>query len=96
MGKIQIKYENIAEVLKGMQVASAKLNRNFPESLFEGNQLDTINELKDINESFEKLIENYKNLLHKNQLMVTQSVALMKETDNNLKSAMSVNSVIQK
>ncbi|MCK2001600.1 YwqI/YxiC family protein [[Brevibacterium] frigoritolerans] len=95
MAEIKIEYNNIENVLKMMESASGAFESHLPKNIVQNSRLDILQEIDGINTLLEKIMEEYKNLLTKNELMVQKSVEYMKESDESLKTFMSVNAIAE-
>ncbi|MCK1984202.1 MULTISPECIES: DUF5344 family protein [Peribacillus] len=95
MAEIKIEYNNIENVLKMMESASDSFEPHLPKNLVQNSRLDILQEIDGINTLLEKIMEDYKNLLTNNELMVQKSVEYMKESDEFLKTIMSVNAIAE-
>ncbi|MCM3618164.1 YwqI/YxiC family protein [Sutcliffiella horikoshii] len=88
--EIKVKQSEIEQALTQMKSSSEALNSSFPSSIGNGNRLDVVNKLNEINRTLEQLTENYKALLLHNEEMTRQSVGQMVEKDQQLSSNMQI------
>ncbi|MEY9865993.1 hypothetical protein ABIE66_001372 [Peribacillus sp. B2I2] len=95
MSEIKIEYNNIENVLKMMMSASGSFESHLPKNIVQNSRLDILKEIDGINTLLEKIMEDYKNLLFKNELMVKNSLEYMKENDEFLKTFMSINAIAE-
>lgn len=70
-----------------MTGALKSFNTDFPAYIGEGNDMDTMSKLNELNEACQKMLEMYKELLILNTDAFQQSVNQMKKADDTLSSA---------
>ncbi|WP_404446509.1 YwqI/YxiC family protein [Sutcliffiella horikoshii] len=86
--EIKIRQSEIEQALSQMKSSSEALTSSFPSSIGNGNRLDVVNKLNELNRTLEQLTENYKALILHNEEMTRQSVEQMVEKDQQLSTNM--------
>lgn len=81
--EIKIVYADVENQLEQMTASNEALNPT-KEAPIEGNVLDVVNKLNELSVNLETLLIKYQQLLGDNILTTKESVAFMKETDENI------------
>lgn len=81
--EIKIVYADVENQLEQMTASNEALNPT-KEAPIEGNVLDVVNKLNELSVNLETLLIKYQQLLGDNILTTKDSVAFMKETDENI------------
>ncbi|MBS2970662.1 YwqI/YxiC family protein [Metabacillus sp. KIGAM252] len=87
--EIKIQYDEIEKALAAMQASIQAFHTDFPSGVGEGNEMDAMKKLNELNEACQKAMETYKELLIMNTDATKQSVDQMKKADKNLSAAIS-------
>jgi len=88
LGEIRIKYSDVEESLSKIQSAVQSLKPNIPKSLGEGNILESIDKLNNLNQILQQTLVTYQQLTAKNIEGTHKSVKMMQETDEGLVTTM--------
>ncbi|WP_162596000.1 DUF5344 family protein [Bacillus sp. CGMCC 1.16541] len=95
MKEIKLTFNDIEQVVKGMETASSAFEPQLPKDVVKNNQLDVVEEMEQINALLEKVMVSYKAILAQNERMLRHSVEAMKTADESLKTSMSLKGVAE-
>ncbi|WP_019244263.1 YwqI/YxiC family protein [Bacillus sp. AP8] len=90
--EILINYKDIEKVLSNIKSSIISFKTDLPKSIADHNKLNLVTEIEEINKQLELVLKNYQALLMKNEEMTSNSIKMMKASDESLANSMINNS----
>ncbi|MDP4552890.1 DUF5344 family protein [Alkalihalobacillus macyae] len=86
--EIQIKYDEIEQVISRIEKTLHSLNTEIPNNLASENRLDVVERINQLNKMLTEVGNAYKEVLSANNESVRKSLSDMENTDQQLSSSM--------
>jgi hypothetical protein len=90
VNEIRLVQGEIEENLSKIKSSADSLQPDMPNDIGQGNHLDVVTKLNELNQTMEMMVQSYKELLIRNESSTRESVHNMRDTDKNLSSHIKV------
>ncbi|BCB06057.1 YwqI/YxiC family protein [Bacillus sp. KH172YL63] len=88
--EIKVVHGEIEQSLTKLKFSTEALQSNLPYDIGQGNALEVVTKINELNQMMGQMIEDYKQLLMRNEEQTRQAVQDMAQADRNLSSHMKV------
>ncbi|MFC4025269.1 YwqI/YxiC family protein [Oceanobacillus longus] len=88
--EIRVNQSEIEQNLSKIKATTDSLQPAIPTNIGNGNRLDVVAKLNELNHSLEQMVQSYKELLLRNEELTRQSVQGMADADREISSQIKV------
>lgn len=87
---IKLDQNPVKQAVSSLKAATQNLNSSFPEEMDGESELDLLNQLKQMNNTYAELLDSYQALLLKHIQIMENSVDTLVETDETIANQLSL------